>query len=113
VLCSHDVLSGVGSDILNMFNIPDPTPDPDIVFTMVQSGGLSAPSSEHHTARFWAIIYMWKEPGIYVGVPVHSVARLQAASQTKPPQPCNLASKGIFVCLDVITPVQNNSSVLK
>jgi len=33
VLCSHDVLSGVGSDvvsrILNMFNIPDTTPDTD------------------------------------------------------------------------------------
>jgi len=32
-LCSHDVLSGVGSgvvsEILNMFNIPDTTPDPD------------------------------------------------------------------------------------
>jgi len=34
VLCSHDVLSGVGCgvvfEILNMFNIPDTTPDPDI-----------------------------------------------------------------------------------
>jgi len=33
VLCSHDVLSGVGSgvvsEITNMFNIPDTTPDPD------------------------------------------------------------------------------------
>jgi len=36
VLCSHDVQSGVGSgvvsEIINMFNIPDKTPasDPDI-----------------------------------------------------------------------------------
>jgi len=52
VLCSHDVLSGVGSgvvsEILNMFNIPDTTPDPDIKCSHDGTVRRTVPSCEHH-----------------------------------------------------------------
>jgi len=55
VLCSHDVLSGVGSgfvsEILNMFNIPDTTPDsdPDPELKCSHDGTVrrTVPSREH------------------------------------------------------------------
>jgi len=56
VLCSHDALSGVRSgvvsEILNMFYIPDTTPDPDpdadIKCSHDGSVRRTVPSCEHH-----------------------------------------------------------------
>ena len=54
MLCSHGVLSGVGSgvgsEILNTFNIPDPTPDPDPDIKCSHDGTVrrTVPSCENH-----------------------------------------------------------------
>jgi hypothetical protein len=48
VMFTRCPMSGVGSELLNMFTIPDSTPDPDIKCSHDGTVRRTVPSCEHH-----------------------------------------------------------------